>query len=91
MIKAFQQISADLWHRFSLDRLPVFEANLMLFWQWLLANPMIPLGFSVVPLLWACFVIRKSTHDDWTFARVLLVLFLFAIGFGAMAIALHLF
>ena len=88
-LQALQQFFADLWHRFNSEWLPVFEANLVLFWQWLLANPMITLGFSAVVLLWACLVIRKSTHDGWTFARVLLMLFLFVFGFAAMAIVLH--
>ena len=82
-LQAFQQFFADLWQRFNSEWLPVF-------WQWLLANPMITLGFSAVFLLWACLVIRKSTHDGWTFARVLLMLFLFVFGFAAMAIVLHL-
>jgi hypothetical protein len=67
--------------------LPIVEANLVLFWQWLFANPIITLGVSVVLLLWACLVIRKSTHDDWTFARFFLIILLFASGFVAMLIA----
>jgi hypothetical protein len=88
-IQAFQQFFADLWHRFNSEWLPVIEANLVLFLQWLLANPIITLGVSAVLLLWACLVIRKSTHDGWTFARVLLIIFLFVLGFAAMLIVLH--
>jgi hypothetical protein len=88
-LQAFQQFFADLWHRFNSEWLPVIEANLVLFWQWLLANPIITLGVSTVLLLWACLVIRKSTHDGWTFARVLLIIFLFVLGFAAMLIVLH--
>jgi hypothetical protein len=88
-LQAFQQFFADLWHRFNSEWLPVIEANLVLFLQWLLANPIITLGVSAVLLLWACLVIRKSTHDGWTFARVLLIIFLFVLGFAAMLIVLH--
>ena len=88
-LQAFQQFFADLWHLFNSEWLPVIEANLVLFWQWLLANPIITLGVSAVLLLWACLVIRKSTHDGWTFARVLLIIFLFVLGFAAMLIVLH--
>jgi hypothetical protein len=88
MSKAFQTIQqflAELWHRFNSEWLPVIEANLILFWQWLLANPIITLGVSAVLFLWACLVIRKSTHDGWTFTRVLLIIFLFVLGFAALA------
>lgn len=82
-MQAFQQFFADLWQRFNSEWFPAF-------WQWLLDNPMITIGLSAVFLLWACIVIRKSTHDGWTFARVLLMLFLFGFGFAAIAIVLHL-
>jgi len=90
-LQAFQEFFADHWNRFNSGWLPVVEANPILFWQWLLDNPMVALGFSAVLLLWACLVIRKSTHEGWTFARALLMLFLFVFGFAAMAIALHVF
>ena len=86
-LHAFQRFFADLWHRFISQWLPIVEANLVLFWQWLFANPIITLGVSVALLLWACLVIRKSTHDDWTFARFLLVILLFVSGSVAMLIA----
>ena len=87
--QTFQQFFADLWDRFNSEWLPVIEANLIFFWQWLSANPIITLGVSAVLLLWACLVIRKSTHDGWTFARVLLIVFLCVLGFAAMLIVLH--
>jgi hypothetical protein len=88
-LQAFQQFFTDLWHRFSLEWLPMIEEKLLLFWQWLLANPVGALGLSAFFLLWACLVIRKSTHEGWTFARVLLMVFLFVLGLAAMAIVVH--
>jgi hypothetical protein len=85
----FQQFFADLWHRLSSEWLPVIEANLLLFWAWLLANPIITLGICAVFLLWACLVIRKSALDGWTVARGLLVFFLFGLGFAGMLIVLR--
>ena len=88
-LHAFQRFLAGFWHQFNSEWLPVMEANLVLFWQWLFANPIATLGISVVLLLWACLVIRKSTHYGWTFARVLLTIFLFALGFAGALIVLH--
>jgi hypothetical protein len=68
----------------------VIEAKLILVWEWLLANPVATLGISAVLLFWACLVIRKSTHDGWNFARVLLLLLLLASGLAGMAIVFHL-
>jgi hypothetical protein len=87
--QAFQQFCAALWRRFNLEWLPMIEANLTLFWQWLSANPIITLGISAFLLVWACLVIRKSTHDGWTFIRCLSILFLFVCGFTAILIVLH--
>ena len=92
MIKALQtvqQFFADLWHRFDSAWLPVIEAKLILFWEGLLANPLVTLGISAFLLLWACLVIRKSTHDGWNFARIVLLLLLFVCGIVAMAIVFH--
>jgi hypothetical protein len=89
-LQAIQQFFADLWHQFNSDWLPVIEAKLILFWEWVLANPVATLGFSAVLLFWACLVIRKSTHDGWNFARVLLMLLLLAFGIAGMAIVFHL-
>ena len=88
-LQALQRFFADLWHRFDSEWLPAIEANLVLFCQWLFANPIATLGISVVLLLWACLVIRKSTQYDWTFARVLLTVFLFVLGFAGTLIVLH--
>lgn len=88
-LQAFQQFFADLWHRFNSEWLPVIEANLILFWQWLSVNPIPTLGLSVVLLLWACLVIRKSTHDGWTFVRVILTILLILFGFAGMFIVMH--
>lgn len=90
MNKAFQLFFTDRWHLFASEWLPVMEAKLLLFWQWLLANPVGALGISAVLLLLACLVIRKSTHDGWSFIRVLLVAILLVLGFAAMAIVVHL-
>jgi hypothetical protein len=88
-LQPFQRFLAGFWHQFNSEWLPVIEANLALFCQWLFANPIATLGISVVLLLWACLVIRKSTHYDWTFARVLLTVFLFVLGFAGTLIVLH--
>jgi hypothetical protein len=88
-LQAFQQFFTDLWHLFASEWLPVIEAKLLLFWQWLLANPVGALGISAVLLLWACLVIRKSTHDGWSFVRVLLVALLLVLGFAALAIVVQ--
>jgi len=69
--------------------LPAVEDELLLFWQWLLANPIATLVLSAILLLWACLVIRKSTHDGWSFARVFLVILLLVLGFAGMAIVVH--
>jgi hypothetical protein len=87
--QAFQQFCAALWSRFSLDWLPVIEADLIQFWQWLFANPLFTLGISTVLLVWACLVIRKSMYDGWTFVRCLSILFLFVCGSAAILIVLH--
>src|ERR1700730_18804985 len=89
-LQAIEQFFADLWHRFDSAWLPVIEAKLLLFWEWLLANPLATLGFSAFLLLWACLVIRKSTHDGWNFARVVLLLLLLGFGIVGMAIVFHL-
>jgi hypothetical protein len=89
-LQACQQFFSDLWHRFNSEWLPVIEAQLLLIWQWLLANPIGALALSVVLLLWACLVIRKSTHEGWTLGRVLLLIILFGCGIAAMAIVVHL-
>jgi hypothetical protein len=88
-LQALQRFFADLWHRFDSGWLPVIEADLVLFWQWLSANPILTLLLSVVLLLSACLVIRKSTHDGWTFLRVILAIFLFLLGFTGMFIVVH--
>jgi hypothetical protein len=88
--QAIQQFCADLWHQFNSEWLPLIEAKLILFWAWLVANPVATLGFSAVLLFWAALVIRKSTHDGWNFARVLLLLLLLALGLVGMAIVFHL-
>ena len=88
-LQAIQQFFADLWHRFDSAWLPVIEAKLILFWEWLLANPLATLGISAFLLLWACLVIRKSTHDGWNFARVLLLFLLSVCSAVAMAIVFH--
>jgi hypothetical protein len=88
-LQALQRFFADLWHRFDSGWLPVIEADLVLFWQWLSANPILTLVLSVVLLLWACLVVRKSTHDGWTFLRVILTIFLFLLGFAGMFIVVH--
>jgi hypothetical protein len=90
MSKAFQQLFSDRWYLFASEWLPVMEAKLLLFWQWLLANPLGALGLSAVLLLLACLVIRKSTHDGWSLVRVLLAALLLVLGFVAMAIVVHL-
>jgi hypothetical protein len=87
--EAFQHFFAGLWHRFSSEWLPGIVANLLLFWQWLSANPIITLILSAVLLLWACLVIRKATHEGWNFARALLVFFLFGLGFAAIFVVWH--
>jgi hypothetical protein len=87
--QAFQQFFANLWRRFSSEWLPEIVAKLLLFWQWLSANPIITLSISAVLLLWACLVIRKSTHDGWNVARVLLIFFLFALGFAGIFVVVH--
>lgn len=89
-LQACQEFFTELWHRFTSEWLPVIEAKLLLFWQWLLANPIGALALSAVLLLWGCLVIRKSTHEGWTVARVLLMIVLFGCGFTAMAIVVHL-
>jgi hypothetical protein len=89
-LQAIQQFFADLWHQFNSGWLPVIEAKLLLFWEWLLANPVATLGISAVLLFWACLVIRKSTHHGWSFVRVLLLLLLLAFGIAGMAIVFHL-
>jgi hypothetical protein len=88
-LQAFQRFLADFGHRFNSEWLPVVEANVILFWQWLWANPIPTLGLSAVLLLWACLVIRKSSHDGWTFVRVILTIFLFLLGFAGMFIVVH--
>ena len=88
-LHAFQRFLAGFWHQFNSEWLPVIEANLVLFWQWLFANPIATLGISVVLLLWACLVIRKSTQHEWTFARFLLTVFLFVLGFAGTLIVLR--
>ena len=88
-LQAFQQFFTDLWQLFASGWLPVIEAKLLLFWQWLLANPIGALAISAILLLWACLVIRKSTHDGWSFVRVLLVALLLALGFAALAIVVQ--
>jgi hypothetical protein len=89
-LQAIQQFFADLWHQFDSGWLPVIEAKVLLFWEWLLANPVATLGISAVLLFWACLVIRKSTHHGWSFVRVLLLLLLLALGLVGMAIVFHL-
>jgi hypothetical protein len=89
-LQAIQQFFAHLWQQFNSEWLPVIEAKLILFWEWLLANPVATLGFSAVLLFWASLVIRKSTHDGWNFARVLLLLLLLALGIVGMGIVFHL-
>jgi hypothetical protein len=88
-LQTFQRFLADFGHRLNREWLPVIEANLVLFCQWLFAQPIATLGISVVLLLLACLVIRKSTHYGWTFARVLLTISLFVLGFAGTLIALH--
>jgi len=88
-LQTFQQFFTDLWHLLASEWLPVVEAKLLLFWQWLLANPIGALGISAVLLLWACLVIRKSTHDGWSFVRVLLVALLLALGIAVLAIVVQ--
>jgi hypothetical protein len=90
MSKVFQQLLPDRWYLFASDWLPALEAKLLLFWQWLLANPLGALGLSAVLLLLACLVIRKSTHDGWSFFRILLTVLLLVLGFAAMIIVVHL-
>ncbi len=90
MSKAFQPIFTDRWYLFASEWLPIVEAKLLLFWQWLLANPVGALGLSAVLLFLACLVIRKSTHDGWSFLRVILAALLLVLGFAAMAIVVHL-
>jgi hypothetical protein len=90
MSKAFQQLLTDRWYLFALEWLPMVEAKILLFWQWLLANPLGVLGLSVVLLLLACMVIRKSTHEGWSFFRIFLAALLLVLGFAAMAIVVHL-
>jgi hypothetical protein len=89
MSKAFQQLFVDRGHLLASDWLPIIEDKLLLFWQWLLANPAGALGLSAVLLILACLIIRKSTHDGWSFVRVLLVALLLILGFAAMAIVVH--
>ena len=88
--QAFQQFFAGLWHRFNSEWLPAIVANLILFWQWLAANPYIALGLSAVLLLWACFVIRKATYEGWNIGRSFLILVLFGFGFSVILVVLHL-
>lgn len=88
-LQTFQQFFGDLWSRFNSKWLPLIEAFLIRLGQWLSANPIITLIVSAVLLLWACLVIRKSTHDRWTFGGVLLILFLFVLGFSAIVIVLR--
>jgi hypothetical protein len=89
-IQAFQQFFTDLWARFASGWLPLIQAKLLLFWQWLLANPLGTLGLAAVLLLWACLIIRKSTHEGWSFVRVVLVALLLVLGFAAVVIVVHL-
>jgi hypothetical protein len=87
--QAFQQFCANFWRRFSSEWLPEILAKLLLFWQWLPANPIITLSISAVLLLWACLVIRKSTHDGWNFARIFLIFLLSACGFAGIFVVVH--
>ena len=88
-LQVFEQFLSDLWNRLSTGWLPIVEGQLLLFWQWLLANPPGALALSAIFLLWACFVIRQSTNEGWNFPRVFLLLFLLVFGLAAMAIAVH--
>ena len=71
--QAFQQFFADVWPRFGTEWLPGIVDNLILFWQWLAANPLIALILSAVLLLWACLVVRKSTHEGWNLGPAFLL------------------
>ena len=89
--QAFPQFFADVWPQFGAEWLPGIVDNLVLFWQWLAANPLIALILSAVLLLWACLVIRKSTHEGWNIGRSFLTFLLFGLGFAGIAVVLHLF
>jgi hypothetical protein len=88
-LQAFQRFLADFGHRLNKEWLPAVETNFVLFGQWLFAKPVATLGISIVLLLLACLVVRKSTHYGWTFARILLTVSLFVLGFAGTLIALH--
>jgi hypothetical protein len=93
MSQAFQtsqQFFADVWHWFGTESPPGIVDNLILFWQWLAANPLIALILSAVLLLWACLVIRKSTHEGWNIRRSVLTLLLFGLGFAGILVVLQL-
>jgi hypothetical protein len=87
--QAFQEFFAKLWHRWNSEWLPELVANLILYWQWLSANPIITLCLAAVLLLWACLVIRKATHEGWNIGRSLLIFVLFAFGFAGVLAVLH--
>jgi hypothetical protein len=89
--QAFQQFFADVWHQLDTEWLPGIVDNLTLFWQWLAANPLVALVLSAVLLLWACLVIRKSTHEGWNLGRSFLTFLLFGLGFAGIAVVLHVF
>ena len=88
-LQAFQQFLTDLRNQLGNRWLPMIEGQLLLFWQWLLANPAGALALSAIFLLWACLVVRKSTHEGWNFPRVFLLVLLLAFGLAAMAVAVH--
>jgi hypothetical protein len=88
-LQAFQRFLAHFEHRLNTNWLPMIEANLVLFIQWLFAKPIATLGISIVLLLLACLVIRKSTHYGWTFTRILLTISLFVLGFAGTLIVFH--
>jgi hypothetical protein len=86
---AIQRFWTDFAHRLNTEWLPLIEAKLQLVWQWLFATPIAMLGVSIILLLLACLVMRKSTHYGWTFARGLLTISLFLLGFTGTLIVLH--
>jgi hypothetical protein len=88
--QTFHQFFADVWHWVGAEWLPGIVDNLILFWQWLAANPLIALILSAVLLLWACLVIRKSTHEGWNIRRSVLTFLLFGLGFAGILVVLQL-
>lgn len=91
VFQAFQQFFADVRYRLGTEWLPGIVDNLILFWQWLAANPLVTLILCAVLLLWACLVVRKGTYEGWNIGRGFLTFLLFGLGFAGILVVLHVF